>query len=334
MNQYISKTLTSFAMAFAALAAHGQDEGPLMKNTQPLCIGRYLVDIPVDSEPWGKSFNYVGNKFTVNLATADEAEKAYEKKRSELMSPKSDNYIHKEVKLKSGGIIAVRPKDYQGFHGEEIGFDIFGYAWEGKQYIVKHGASVDKLDRAFSSVQRVLNNMRRLKPKEVPSDHGFCITGAFIPGPPQEVDQYEYAYMSFRPRSNPDVLITISTETHYKKEEKSLLERKPSAGLLSLFSGDLWRIKHLRSGKRNVKDMPGEEVMDAIKTDNGGISHVARWETEGQLGTATHPMIVVELETAAKAGQVEYANSSLNNEQAMALFDAVVNSVRLRPISQ
>lgn len=305
-----------------------------MKNMQTLCIGRYLVDIPVDSESWGKDFNYVGNNFTVNQATADEAEKTYEKNRSELMSPKSRDYIHKEVKLKKiGGIIAVRPKDYQGFHGEEIGFDIFGYAWDGKQYIVKHGASVDKLDRAFSSVQRVLNDMRRLKPKEIPSEPGFCITGAIIPGAPQEESQYEYAYMSFRPRSNPDVLITISTETHYKKEEKSLLERKPSAGLLSLFSGELWRIKHLRSGKRNVKDMPGEEVMDAIKTDNGGISHVARWETEGQLGAATHPMIVVELETASKADQVEYANSSLSNEQAMALFDAVVNSVRLRPVN-
>src|SRR5471030_1704531 len=142
----VARIATLAIMSIVATVAHGQDEGPLMKNTQPLCIGRYLVDIPVDSEPWGKDFNYVGNKFTVNPATADETEKAYEKKRGELMSPKSDDYIHKEVKLKNGGIIAVRPKDYQGFHGEEIGFDIFGYAWEGKQYIVKHGASVDKLD--------------------------------------------------------------------------------------------------------------------------------------------------------------------------------------------
>jgi len=216
----------------------------------------------------------------------------------------------------------------------EIGFDIFGYVWNGNEYFIKERAGAAKLYLAFSDMQRVLNDMRRLKPREIPSEPGFCITGAIIPGAPQEEDQYEYAYMSFRPRSNPDVLITISTETHYKKEEKSLLERKPSAGFLSLFSGDLWRIKHLRSGKRNVKDMPGEEVMDAIKTDNGGISHVARWETEGQLGAATHPMIVVELKTAHKADQVEYANSSLNNEQAMALFDAVVNSIRLRPVSQ
>src|SRR5471030_103132 len=106
MYQGICKTVTLFAMAFAALAAHGQDEGPLMKNTQPLCIGRYLVNIPVDSEPWGKDFNYEGNKFIIENATKENVKEHIKKTREKILNDSDRYYIHKEINSDVSSAIA------------------------------------------------------------------------------------------------------------------------------------------------------------------------------------------------------------------------------------
>ena len=91
------------------------------------------------------------------------------------------------------------------------------------------------------------------------------------------------------------------------------------------------QIRSLRKGKHPVSGIDAEEILDAYPTDGGGYSHHFRWEALGKPHSIKEPSIVIELETATADGGMLLANSSLTDKQAIELFDAIVNSIRLRP---
>ena len=66
-----------------------------------------------------------------------------------------------------------------------------------------------------------------------------------------------------------------------------------------------------------------------LPTDEGYKVHQFRWESRYELDDPFKPVIIVELSTGQ--GEDEDVRPTISEKEAVELFDAVVNSIRLRP---
>ena len=92
------------------------------------------------------------------------------------------------------------------------------------------------------------------------------------------------------------------------------------------------KIKTFREGKHDVDQLHGEEILEALPTDNGYFVHQFVWDTQGKPDSATEPAFYVDLNSGFIIGSPHPdVRPSLTDKQAIELFDAIVNSIRLRP---
>ena len=90
------------------------------------------------------------------------------------------------------------------------------------------------------------------------------------------------------------------------------------------------KIKTLRRGKHDVGSFKGEESLDMVPADGGYKVHMFRWEAQGVPDDPFKPNLVVELTTGRNSGYQD-KRPTISEKEAVELFDAVVNSIRLRP---
>ncbi|MBI5751119.1 MAG: hypothetical protein HZA59_03095, partial [Hydrogenophilales bacterium] len=70
----------------------------------------------------------------------------------------------------------------------------------------------------------------------------------------------------------------------------------------------------------------------ALPTDHGFFTHHLVWDTQGKLDSAIEPAFYFELATGINPGAgVRHVRPTLTDQQAIKLFDTIVNSIRLRP---
>ena len=71
------RTLIALLVSLLITAtAHAQNQGEIMndtKQTQTLCLGRFLVDVPKDTEMVGQSSEYRGDSVSVTRRQSQEA---------------------------------------------------------------------------------------------------------------------------------------------------------------------------------------------------------------------------------------------------------------------
>ncbi|WP_242538548.1 T6SS immunity protein Tli4 family protein [Trinickia acidisoli] len=116
--------------------------------------------------------------------------------------------------------------------------------------------------------------------------------------------------------------------------EPTVLQRIDSGGVPDAFKDLVSQIQLLRRGQRTISGCAGEEILATLPTDGGYRLHQYEWEAQGtELGNGMKPTITVELESGMTRENGVPVRPRLTDEQAIALFNAVANSVRLRPVS-
>jgi hypothetical protein len=111
------------------------------------------------------------------------------------------------------------------------------------------------------------------------------------------------------------VKLDVTLETVFEIEQKGLMERFASA--LEKSGGTLLGASiPVRSGKRQVAGLPGEEMILKSNERNRSNLHFL-WTTPGKVSSGNHPKIVVEMESSAD-----------QTDEKMALWDILVNSIR------
>jgi hypothetical protein len=317
--------------------AHAVNQGEDMKQAmQTICLGRFLVDVPKEANYIGGMFHYGGSDFTISNTSPEQVHANFEARKHQLNAASSDDSVYKTLQISTKPItdvVVFRRKRFQVF-GRTLGFNLEAYAWSaGKQYLLKSLASYDKLDLALQDLSEVVSSLKPRRPNEFPTEPGFCIDGAYLAGEPGQ-PHHEYANARFGLKGHPDVWIYMYTDMNGDKEhmDGGLLARVANSKALP---ADLLEVakqlRSLRKGKHPVNEIDGEEILEALPTDHGGYSHQFNWEADGKPRSIKEPTIVVELETATADGGGLLSNSSLTDKQAIELFDAIVNSIRLRP---
>lgn len=210
-------------------------------------------------------------------------------------------------------------------------YKVQSFKWtNGHVFLLKSYADDDRVGKALENSNRTLSELRYRDPKEIPTEPGFCIERGLFAGEPA-MPHYEYAYVHFRLKEHPDVIVTVSTETTMKEGEEGLLDRidrkSKESALMELFKN----VKTLRRGNHPVGDIAGEEDLSAAPTGETFSTHMLRWESAGKLKQLYAPGITVDFQSG-KINIGGYSKPSVTDKQAIELFDSIVNSIRVRPV--
>jgi hypothetical protein len=300
------------------------------RSGSPACFGRFLVDVPLGGVVYGMSSEYlyglIGSKKKVSdkgvfekfIKEREEIYKGVDKKRERVLvrsySPNSDARIITTVEDVFG-------RDSFGFEAYALKGS-FLFSMEQQSY---NGEVFQK--RVLPKLETMLANLRLRQSQEIPPEPGLCVQNGFIKSDGSE-NAFENIRLNLDFKKWPDLNISIETMT-MAKAEPSLLERLGSAKAPEIFMSLMGQIKTLRRGVHNVGSIKGEESLNMVPTDEGYKVHQFRWESRYELDDPFKPVIIVELSTGQ--GEDEDVRPTISEKEAVELFDAVVNSIRLRP---
>jgi hypothetical protein len=308
---------------------------PQMSDTKTYCIGRYLVDLPADAQINGQTYDYKYGRIESNAAGESEGAFAKEmvEREAQLKAGKQrKGYALTKVR-RSGSSIAIFQLSQQLLMGPSVGFE--AHRWDnGRAFILEQTGTIPaEYETVLADVQtNLLPNLHGRKLHDVPAQPGFCLKDGFIAND-GTTSQFEDAAISFKFAQWPGVLVSIETMTVTKLGEPTLLQRIDGSNLRDTFKDLVNQIRVLRRGQRTINGRGGEEVLVTVPTDEGYRLHQFQWEAQGtEIGNGLKPTITVEFESGMTRENGVPARPRLTDEQAIALFDAVANSVRLRPV--
>ena len=302
----------------------------LFARTKLMCFGRYAVELPEQTEQimgfqqiagGFKQFSMATYKEPGQLLQAEWAKAASESKTAEIVTPITAGPVpgakyfwfydvgyakRNDVRLLDGAIpIGPRLYLYEGMASKN------------------ERLSPEDLFRRMSDLMR---GMRAWDGASVPHEPGVCIDGAFIHEPThrfQEIMSSGFVFPSL-----PDVHFSVMSNKNASTEAdngKGLLERVDKARRDQLF----YPYTFLRRGKRTLHGLwDGEEVL--ARRSDGALQF--DWELVGQTGNvARPPWLEVNFRTRVADNKVGAAlYSALSDEQAVALWDRLLENIKFR----
>ncbi|MDH5823749.1 T6SS immunity protein Tli4 family protein [Luteimonas sp. RD2P54] len=301
------------------------------------CVGRFLIDLPATTSTSYAPAHISGVVIKKIPYVSREAFDASVKERLSQLASESNEYGNPSLERQeefrgrgSSGIVAYygRSKpDYWFEHGVRVegsegvnveawvAHDTTGYHLYGEQL---------HAERSSDNARSLATRLMHAEVGEVPTEPGFCIERGIITDPPLS-GQRENVTFFFEFRQYPDLKGKL-TSTMPAQPPESLIRRMSSKEGISAV--DQARISTLREGGRSVNGIAGEEVLESYAEDGGRHTRLFSWEAPGKKGSRDEPTLSLELESEEGGNAVA---SSLSDDDAVALWDAILESIRLRP---
>lgn len=307
---------------------------------QTLCLGRYLVDLPKNATLIGsrddRYSGYEVTSFTTSRDTFDRALKEKEKKLSETKHKKDPMLLKLSKELKDGKILAYWENDFS-----DVGYILEAHLFSNHiQHTFKTEVIKDRLSAAVIRLENTIQKFIHRAENELPPQDGFCVQNGFIAGQMNAANGdfvQESTAARFQFKSHPDFYIEVSTDSLRGEAEENLLTRwsKAQGSLVGMFATQMASVQKLRMGAHPVGSLKGEEVLLSLPAEGGGRLHQFTWEVPGKPGLVMEPKIQIVMESGLNPtpNGPRKIQASLSNETAMELFDEIVNSIRLRPIT-
>jgi hypothetical protein len=328
----IAKTLMLLCASLVTLTCYAKE--PQMNDTKTFCIGRYLVDLPADAQINGQTYDYKYGRIDSFSADKVGFEMQMTQREDQLRAGKQkDGYKLKDV-LRPAPTVWIFELQQKLLMGPSVGFEAYKWIDDQAFQLSQEDTLDEKYAEVISTVKAdVFPNLRARRAGEIPIQPGFCLKNGFIANDGKGV-HYESAGMSFKFAQWPGVLVTFQTMTVTKLGEPKLLQRIESGGIPDAFKNVAAGIHMLRKGERTINGRDGEEMLSTVPSGNGYQLHEFRWEAQGTgINDPLKPTLIVELESGMISGDDGApARPRITDAQAVAIFDAVANSVRLRPV--
>ncbi|MDQ8002375.1 MAG: T6SS immunity protein Tli4 family protein [Pseudomonadota bacterium] len=360
----IASVLASAALACAALSGcdrrpasiktpHMTELSPRLKSLfekpKTVCFGRFLVDVPANATvAYGQASVPFRTLRLENEAdrfdewVAAEEEKLKQDERGPLGSG-LNHYVKTIEGARPGHKIVV------GYSHVSDGFyKIVSFVKSGADtYVQESQAMVDRqpsdtegewvLENVVNKINDTVRILRARAEDEVPEEPGACIDGAFVPDAP--VLTGEWVPLGIRLAEFPDVHLSISMAArgdYIGRDEDldvRLAEGKEKAKALGKGA---WyaQIKRLRQGPRLIGEWEGKEALSRMPSANGKPEyHRFVFIGLGKPNDKLNPKMDVQLDTGVKGNSAAAQGASLTDEEAVALWDKVTGSIRVRPVN-
>jgi Tle cognate immunity protein 4 C-terminal domain len=135
--------------------------------------------------------------------------------------------------------------------------------------------------------------------------------------------------LTFRSKTLKDVVVAVSMNSLVEKSDGGLLQRWDSkAGMLSKLN---FSSSTLRRGKVTIAGRPGEELLSKGKEQG----HVVRGFTAEVLrpkaATFGEPSFSIDMNMGGQVDSADYVDATWSDKEALAIWDAILKSIRPRP---
>lgn len=286
-------------------------------------IGRHLVDLPSDTRT---TESYRINRDDVELFAASDTrvEKLVNERelflRTAMRSVRREPMFIERFQHPHGAVTIVSwASEYSDalYH-----FDTYFKA--GSRALRYSGdVSLHKKSSILSFLGLLAGEWREIPPKVPPQGVGFVAGGVIL------MDQrfnLESWCMVIQLAGKPDVSFKITAYTQ-RSVEPGL--RKRAGGVLTGLLGAVSGFTQLRNRERPVGPIDADEILVA-GTQDGKRSYGFKWEAPGKADSLAEPNLNVSLQVGESA-YLTNNESFASDEEALALWDGVVSSLRLRP---
>jgi hypothetical protein len=289
----------------------------LFAKTKQLCFGRYVVEVPAEAELlWG--FQEFPGKIITHVGEAKKLKTMAEAYRAKILAAnKTAEITYFKLDPNSNSI------EIRSFESKNAKT----YGVEKARTFVANGPHLFEWFYGGEELRPLAHGLRARDNATIPTAPGVCIDHGFIAdaaGSDQEIFGAGIDLPSL-----PDVSFSILSNKDASTDgDPGLIERHYDAMGKVTPAG----VKRLQLGKREVNGWKGEQVLlrrDGI--EKGVFAHEFLWASIGKSGSALNPASVdIQLNTGVKANRTLARPSSLTDEEALALWNRLLDGVSFR----
>lgn len=285
----------------------------------PHCIGRLLLDTPVDSENYYSYQNYKGwnIEFKPNAShiTLNHMMQEKEKElKEERHSTENSRYIETE-KINNNLIVVTSRSDPVTVDFKQV--DAFFFIDKGI-FLFNSEARNSYHSNLLTELKTItLDQLKKRAQSDAPQAAGFCIDGGLIQSGSND---HESILFGGRLKQYPGVSFSIQTQALAQGDEPEESLGARVKGAMALASGLFTDLKVLRSGSKKAGGFSGEEF---AYFEDGGCNF--DWEHTGKPGRQEAPRIAINLEASQEAME------NITQQELLALWDAMLGTLRIRP---
>ena len=310
------------------IAMNSKDSTTPSTVSSTFCMGRFLIDVPYGSKFNGGNYKYDFVQIeAVKAMPSDKFENEMAGYETTLGSAKNKK-TQKSMLLKN-----IAPEKYTKILASwkvdvsTAQITINGYRWvNGNRYHFIDTVGGSKLELGVDNMQEILARVHPRGDADIPNEPGYCFAGGFIANTKWENEEVS---LDIDIAGHPDAFLSVWIyPLASDKHDKPLLER---VGGVTQSLGNLATSVHvLRKGSRSLGLYQGQEYLASMPNSGGMRGHAFVWETQGN-GTLDTPAIKIELTTGHQDNKGNPQKASFTDQQAMKLWDDILNSFRLRP---
>lgn len=306
-------------------------------QTRTVCFGRFVITVPARTKViWGRMT--VGAEIYFGENKSGEIDQFVERQRIRI----EEELDHRDKRVTAPDAVFGKVMDGAGV-GHKMLLGLNSNSYELFSFIPLSTGLFIFESKGFMAVepkQRIAEHnrvARLLRPRtedEIPTGKGVCLEGGFV----DHDDEFENTWIGFRLEDFPDVHLSLNImknrefvlpSTDFQRDLNYAEKFAREEGL-----GAWWdSIQTLRRGQRTLLEWPGEEVA-AWKPARAGF-HEANHEfifwSPGRANDPYHPQLRAELHTGVKGNKRAATPPSVTNEEAIALWDTLLGSIRVRP---
>ncbi|RZT30861.1 T6SS immunity protein Tli4 family protein [Cupriavidus agavae] len=287
-------------------------------------IGRHLVDLPRDAIAIEEhSFNKVKIKVLGEIDSSAAYEKLLSERELSLSAARNergDSMFVERVAHAKGSVTLISWKTTYS----QLSYFFDSYFRAGDRIVsYAGGVTVDRRSSALATVEELADRWRQIPDGEIPTGIGFVVDDTILADNDMNPESWR---MSIRLAGKPDVWLILQSFVQYDVEP-GLRER--AGGVLAGLLGSVTGLSRLRNRRRPVGSIEGDEILLA-STQDGKRGYGFKWEAPGKARSLAEPQINVSLRVGESAYTTN-AESFASDEEALALWDAVIDSIRLRP---
>lgn len=318
-----------------------QEVGRMTEKIKTVCVGRFLIDMPEEAQvDLGRAsvggfdisaFDESPHDFQARLAQRE----AEIKGKPDRLGGNKNLELVKEVMTENGlvGKIFVHSRTVnEGTAGNGLENEHFRYEGIAVEALV-HGEGVsinlgsdfyfpDRVEDISKLVAQLVPNPRN----QIPAESGFCLNHAYIRDP-LKAEQGEQVTMFANLPSHPDIDFLLILAAGINPDGDGLLKRgAASEDRLSMV--EKMRVTRLRAEPREIRGLPGEELIRRVVEENDAQVYTFHWEVNGTKDDVFTPHLVFSMTTGgSNDGPVP---TSLSEEAALGLWDKISSSIRIR----
>jgi hypothetical protein len=306
---------------------------PVFKNTRAICFSHFLIQVPDTAiivygpaEVESSIYLYRGESNMLR-ERLQERKDAIEKEKRFLLKRDIPNFPL------FGKIIDGAIPGQKMIFGttDRINYTIHSFLPLGADLLVQEFHAPPEEDK-ISEINELARKIRPRLNEDIPEEPGMCIENGFIPSK----YQYERTTIGIRLKEFPDVHISIDAHKNldYLPEGSNPILLREQAkqfaeadGLGAVFS----RTKILRQEPRKIAHWNGVEL--ALRTPrykNDKSVHEFRFHSMGAVNDSLHPELDIRFDSGVKDNAKGRVEPSITDEEALALWDKLITTIRIR----